>query len=201
VTDASDTIERFRALALKRKSGLLESGEEEEYRRLGRGLAEKKKSADAAAVALRGKPLLGCDFFDDFPELYRRGLISNGQPLPGPKGDPVLPGAVSGRGQVVLLDGQKLTGHVLWVAEPTVDGKPFSRQETHAVMLRSDGGALPGSGRRVVTADRREIVGFLASNIDDYFIDLIPEKGAPKGVARLILRKEQLRSVDPWQPA
>ncbi len=194
-------IERFKALALKRKGGLLSPAEEEEYRGIGRRLAARKKAADTALAALRGQPLPGCDFFDDFPELYRLGLISNGQPKPGPEGDAIMPGAVSARGQVMLLDGQKLSGHVLWAAAPSVDGKPFAKDRTGAVMLRADGGALPGSGRRLVTKDGAEITGYLASNLDEQFVDIIPEKGAPKGVARLIISKEQLRSVDPWQPA
>ena len=200
MSDTRSEVERFKSLAVKRKTGLLDRKEEEEYRRLGRSLAARKKAADSAAAALRGQPLPGCDFFDDFPELYRRGVISNGQPLPGTEGDAIMPGAVAARGQVVFTDGEKVAGYVLWAAEPSVDGKPFEKNRTRAVMLRSDGGALPGSGRRVVTGDGAEITGFLASNLDEHFVDLIPQAGAPRGVARLILRKEQLRSVDPWQP-
>ena len=63
-------IERFKALAVKRKGGLLEPAEEEEYRRLGRLLAQQKKRDANPVMALRGEPLAGCDFFDDFPECF-----------------------------------------------------------------------------------------------------------------------------------
>ena len=192
-------IERFKALSAKRKGGLLEPAEEEEYRRLGRLLAQQKKRDANPVVALRGAPLAGCDFFDDFPELYRREIISNGQPKPGMAGEPIIPGAVNGRGQVILNDGSRLTGNVLWAPEPCVDGKPFSRRRVQAIMFRTDGGVLPGSGRRIVTEDGRTITGYLASDLDESFVDLVPHEGAPRGVGRLILRRERLRSVDQWQ--
>ena len=192
-------IERFKTLAAKRKGGLLEPAEEEEYRRLGRELAQQKKRDANPVGALRGEPLAGCDFFDDFPELYRQEIISNGQPKPGVAGEPILPGAVHGRGQVILNDGSRLTGHVLWAPESSVDGKAFSRRRVQVIMFRSDGGVLPGSGRRIVTEDGRTITGYLASDLDEGFIDLLPHEGAPRGVGRLILRRERLRSVDQWQ--
>ena len=141
----------------------------------------------------------GCDFFDDFPELYRRGVVATEQPLPAPAQVPVLPGAVHGPGQVILNDGQRLKGHVLWAPSPSVDGKGFSRRRVQAVMLATDGGVLPGSGRRLVTEDGREITGYLASDLDENFVDIVPHEGAPRGVKRLILRRERLRTVDLWQ--
>ena len=201
MSETQRLVERFKALATKRKSGLLEAAEEEEYRRLGRSLAQRKKRGAKPTGALRADPLAGCDFFDDFPELYRREIITNGQPIPAPAGEPIMPGAVHGVGQVILNDGTRLSGHVLWAPEPSVDGKTFSRRRTQAIMFRSDGGVLPGSGRRLLTEDGREITGFLASNLDDSFIDLVPHSGAPRGVGRLILRRDRLRSVDTWQPS
>jgi len=201
MSETQRLVERFKALATKRKGGLLEAAEEEEYRRLGRSLAQRKKRGTKATGALRAEPLAGCDFFDDFPELYRRQIITNDQPIPGPAGEPIMPGAVHGVGQVILNDGTRLSGHVLWAPEPSVDGKEFSRRRTQAIMFRSDGGVLPGSGRRLMTEDGREITGFLASNLDDHFVDLVPSSGAPRGVGRLILRRDRLRSVDTWQPS
>ena len=201
MSDTPSAVERFKVLAAKRKGGLLEAAEEEEYRNLGRRLAQQKKRTEKPTGALRSEPLAGCDFFDDFPELYRREIISNGQPKPGPAGEPIMPGAVHGMGQVILNDGTRLNGHVLWAPDPSVDGKLFSRRRAQVVLFRSDGGVLPGSGRRLVTEDGREIIGFLASNLDDNFVDLVPHSGAPRGVGRLILRRDRLRSVDIWQPS
>ena len=193
-------IDRFKLLAAKRKGGLLTPEEEEEYRQLGRRLAQKqRKRSTRGTAALRADPLPGCDFFDDFPELYRRGVVANEQPLPAPAQVPVLPGAVHGPGQVILNDGQRLKGHVLWAPSPSVDGKGFSRRRVQAVMLATDGGVLPGSGRRLVTEDGREITGYLASDLDENFVDIVPHEGAPRGVKRLILRRDRLRTVDLWQ--
>ena len=59
-------------------------------------------------------------------------------------------------------------------------------------------GVLPGSGRRLVTEDGREITGYLASDLDENSSILCPTR-APRGVKRLILRRERLRTVDLWQ--
>ena len=52
-------------------------------------------------------------------------MVANEHPLPAPAQVPVLPGAVHGPGQVILNDGQRLKGHVLWAPSPSVDGKGF----------------------------------------------------------------------------
>ena len=106
-------------------------------------------------------------------------------------GEPILPGAVHGRGQVILNDGSRLTGHVLWAPESSVDGKAFSRRRVQVIMFRSDGGVLPGSGRRIVTEDGRTITGYLASDLDEGFIDLLPHEGHREAGA--YLRRERLR--------
>lgn len=200
MSNEQSDVEAFKRLAQKRKSGLLSTEEEEEYRRLGRQLAARQRARKDVVAGLRGRPLPGCDFFDDFPELYRLGVLSNDQDLPGPGGEPILPGAASCRGQIVLADGSKLAGHVLWAAEPSVDGRPVKRAAVRAVFLSHDGDVLPGSGRLLRTADGREIRGYLASDLDPEFVDLIPSEGLPKSVARVVLKRDQLSLVEPWKP-
>ena len=84
---------------------------------------------------------------------------------------------------------------------PGVVGPPLGRRGAKAVMLRDDGGVVPGSGRLLLTADGRQITGFLASDVDPEFVDLIPQQGAPRGVARLIVRRDCLKKIEPWHPA
>jgi hypothetical protein len=194
-------VARFKALAARRKTGLLKPDEEAEYRTLGQGFAAQKRAAVRRRIGLKGRPLPGCDFFDDFPELYRQGLIHTGTEVPGPAGDSTLPGAVLSRGQVVLADGRRLSGQILWAPEPSCDGTPFDRATAQAVFLAASGGALPGSGRALTTTDGRVIHGYLASDLDPLFVDLIPADGVPAGVERLIMRKDRLTKVEPWQPA
>lgn len=200
VSDMQADIEAFRALAQRRKKGLLPPSEEDEYRRLGRRLADAKRATKASTQALRGRPLPGCDFFDDYPELYRRGLINNGQENPQEAGDPLLPGALIARGRVELADGSSLQGQLLWGPEPSVDGKPFARSAAQILYLASDGGVIPGSGRLLLTREGRQITGYLASNLDSEFVDILPLSGAPKGVSRMIIRVSNLQKVSPWQP-
>jgi hypothetical protein len=200
VSDLQADIEAFRALAERRKKGLIPPGEEDEYRRLGRRLAAAKRATKTSVQALRGLPLPGCDFFDDYPELYRRGLVSNGQETPPAAGEPQLAGAVIARGRVELADGSSLQGQILWGPQPCVDGKPFARSSAQTLYLGSDGGVLPGSGRLLLTREGRKITGYLASNLDSEFIDILPLSGVPKGVKRMIFRVSCLQRVSPWQP-
>jgi len=200
VSDLRAEVARFQALAKKRKGGLLTPEEEEDYRNLGRRLAAHKRSK-GDGPGLRGLPLPGCDFFDDFPELYRRGMVGDGEQKPGPEGEAMIPGAIYCRGRVTLTDGRTLSGRVLWGPEPSVDGKTFSKRRTRIVLLAKDGGVLPGSGRRVVCEDGTVIEGHIASAVDSNFVDLIPTSGVPKGVARVILRSERLQEVKPWHQA
>ena len=48
-----EKIDRFKTLAAKRKGGLLEPAEEEEYRRLGRELAQQKRDEPGGRPARR----------------------------------------------------------------------------------------------------------------------------------------------------
>ena len=93
-----------------------------------------------------------------------------------------------------------MAGHVLRAAEPSVDGRPLKRASVRAVFLSHHGDILPGSGRRLRTEDGREITGYLASDLDPEFVDLIPHTGLPKSVARVVLRRDQLSLVEPWKP-
>jgi hypothetical protein len=200
VSDMQADIESFRLLAQKRKKGLLPPDEEDEYRRLGQRLAAAKRATKASVQALRGVPLPGCDFFDDYPELYRRGLISNEQEKPQAAGEPQLAGALIARGRAVLADGSSLQGQLLWGPQPSVDGKPFARSVVQVLYLASDDGVIPGPGRLLLTREGRQIKGHLASNLDSEFVDILPLSGAPKGVARMIIRVSYLQKVTSWQP-
>jgi hypothetical protein len=197
VSDRLVWATRFKALSTQRRGAGLSSTEQDEWRALGERLASLAKDDDGRSVGLRGTALSGCDFFDDFPELYRRGLFGPRPQVPGPEGTRVLPGVLVARGSLMLSDGSVVRGRVTWCDQPEVDGVSVERGRVKTVVLADTCGALPGAGRRLLTDDGRQVIGHLASQIDLEFVDLLPSD-MRRGVARMLFRKTSLREVEEW---
>jgi hypothetical protein len=197
VSDRIAWASRFKALSTKRRAEGLSGAESDEWRLLGERLAGLTSNDSKRALGLRGAALVGCDFFDDFPELYRRQVFGERSEVPGPEGPRVLPGVLVARGSLMLADGSVLRGRVTWCDAPEVDGQPVDRELVKTVVLADDCGALPGPGRRVVMDDGRQVTGHLASRIDVEFVDILPSD-ARRGVARMLFRKSMLQEVEEW---
>jgi hypothetical protein len=197
VSDRIAWASRFKELSTKRREAGLSSAEKDEWRLLGERLARLTTDDPKRALGVRGTVLPACDFFDDFPELYRLRVFGERSEVPGPEGPRVLPGVLVARGSLMLVDGSVVRGRVTWCDVPEVDGQPVDREQVKTVVLADDCGALPGQGRRVVTDDGRQITGHLASRLDTDFVDILPSD-ARRGVARMLFRKSMLQEDNEW---
>lgn len=206
MTDVRDLALRFKELREKRKATALESGEEAEFQRLGkhlmalrqsraktsRGLPENKVIGDGDQ--LRGHPLPGCDFFDDFPELYRHEVFGSRRRQP-PLEDEIL---ARGLGTVRLRGGKQVQGPVVVDERITVAGEILPRSQVMEVVISKPSGAKRGQGISLTLNDGRKMEGYLVSSEDEDFFDLLPLVGQDQDQTRWLIRRSEVAEQRQW---
>ena len=196
----------FKALREKRLAGGLSPEEETELQRLGQALHALRQSRSSGgydlpkrkvigdASGLRGHALPGCDFFDDFPELYRREVFGERRRKP-PVEDLAL---ARGLGTVRVRTGEQLQGQVIVDERVHVAGKVLPRAQVLEVMIADAASAKRGQGITVTLADGRVVKGYLVSNEDEDFLDLLPLAAHDKTQSRWFIRRSEVASTAKW---
>ncbi|MEC7751439.1 MAG: hypothetical protein VX405_08045 [Myxococcota bacterium] len=197
---------RFRALRDKRAEGPLSPEEERELQRLGQALHALRQSRTSggnelpkqkvigSGQSLRGQPLPGCDFFDDFPELYRQKFFGDRRRQP-PQEDGAL---AKGAGTVRIRSGEQLQGKIVMDERVRVDGKSLARNQVVEVMLADSSGAKRGQGITVTLIDGRVLKGYLVSGEDEDFLDVLPLAAQDQAPTRWFIRRSEVASTAKW---
>ncbi|MBM65208.1 MAG: hypothetical protein CMH55_03120 [Myxococcales bacterium] len=206
MTDPREQALRFKALRDQRAQGPLSPEEEREFQRLGQSLRALRQARSGAAAELpqkkvlgdgarlRGHPLPGCDFFDDFPELYRREVFGARRRRP-PAEDEALP---RGSGTVRTRSGEKLQGQVIVDERIHVAGQALPRSQVMEVHLSASAGAKRGQGLTIKLTDGRVQKGYLVSGEDEDFLDLLPLTAQDQEQTRWLIRRSEVASTSQW---
>lgn len=206
MTDPREQALRFKALRDKRAQEPLSPEEERELQRLGQSLRALRQARSGAGAELpqkkvlgdgahlRGQPLPACDFFDDFPEIYRREVFGERRRRP-PGEDEVL---ARGAGTVRTRTGEEIQGQVIVDERIHVAGRALARSQVMEVLLSAAAGAKRGRGLTVKLADGRVLKGYLVSGEDEDFLDVLPLTAQDQEQTRWLIRRSEIASTSQW---